>query len=85
MVTSPAFNPFALIVDPAAVFRAVESSSTLGGLHTRVFRPLERHDGRDSDDAELAAYDAEVEAFGADDGDVGALLEDGVVVANQAD
>ena len=85
MVTSPAFNPFALIVDPAAVFRAVESSSTLGGLHTRVFRPLERHDGRDADDAELAAYDAEVEAFGADDGDVGALLEDGVVVANQAD
>lgn len=85
MVTSPAFNPFALIVDPAAVFRAVESSSTLGGLHTRVFRPLERHEGRDGDDAELAAYDAEVEAFGADDGVVGALLEDGDLVANQVD
>ena len=87
MVTSPAFNPFALIVDPAAVFRAVESSSTLGGLHTRVFRPLERHEGRDDDDAELAAYDAEVEveAFVVDEGYVGAMLEDGDLVAHQVD
>jgi len=68
MVTSAAFNPFALIVDPAAVFRAVECSSALGSLHTRVFRPLERQDGRPCDlDDELAAFDAEVEAVSAED------------------
>lgn len=68
MVTSAAFNPFALIVDPAAVFRAVECSSALGSLHTRVFRPLERLDGRPCDgDDELAAFDAEVEAISAEE------------------
>lgn len=68
MVNSAAFNPFALIVDPAAVFRAVECSSALGSLHTRVFRPLERQDGRLCDvDDELAAFDAEVEAISAED------------------
>ena len=68
MVTSAAFNPFALIVDPAAVFRAIECSSALGNLHTRVFRPLERQDGRACvDNEELAAFDAEVEAISAED------------------
>lgn len=77
MVDSPAFNPFALMVDPAAVFRAVESSPMLGSLHTRVFRPLERHDGRPGDDAELAAYDAEVEATGVSDGcDLALVVDD---------
>ena len=76
MVTSTTFNPFALMVDPAAVFRAVESSSTLGGLHARVFRPLERSDASACDDAELAAFDAEVEAIETYDGDGGVMLED---------
>lgn len=68
MVTSAAFNPFALIVDPAAVLRAVECSSALGGLRTRVFRPLERQDGRACEvDEELAAFDAEVDSISVED------------------
>ena len=82
MVTSPTFNPFALMVDPAAVFRAVESSSTLCGLHTRTFRPLERQDGRPGLDADLAAFDAEVEEMGSEDGYGGSLFEDVDQVVN---
>ena len=68
MISTPAFNPFALMVDPVSVLRAVESSVGLGGLHARVFRPLERGDRSVAEDEDLATYDAEMESFDADDG-----------------
>jgi len=38
----PVANPFALLMDPQAVFRAIESSERLARLHSRVCRPLDR-------------------------------------------
>ena len=35
-------NPFALLTDPQAVFRAIESSERLVRLHSRVCRPLDK-------------------------------------------
>ena len=66
MLTSASFHPFALIVDPASVFRAVQASSTLGMLQARVFRPLEQVEGQSAIDADVAAYDAQVDAVSAD-------------------
>jgi hypothetical protein len=37
-----AANPFALLMDPQAVFRAIENSERLGRLHSRVCRPLDK-------------------------------------------
>lgn len=66
MVAPSGSNPFALLMDPAAVICAVESSAGLSGLQTRVFRPLDRGNRSSSVDADLAAYDAEVETDGDD-------------------
>jgi hypothetical protein len=35
-------NPFALLMDPDAVFRAIESSERLIRLQSRICRPLDR-------------------------------------------
>ena len=35
-------NPFALLTDPEAIFRAVEASPRLEGLNRRICRPLDR-------------------------------------------
>jgi len=35
-------NPFALLMDPQAVFRAIESSERLERLHSRICRPLDK-------------------------------------------
>jgi len=37
-----AANPFALLMDPQAVFRAVEGSERLARLQSRVCRPLDK-------------------------------------------
>ncbi len=37
-----AANPFALLMDPEAVFRAIENSERLERLHSRVCRPLDK-------------------------------------------
>ena len=37
-----AANPFALLTDPEAIFRAVEASPRLEGLNRRICRPLDR-------------------------------------------
>jgi hypothetical protein len=37
-----AANPFALLMDPQAVFRAIEKSERLERLHSRVCRPLDK-------------------------------------------
>jgi hypothetical protein len=47
-------NPFALLTDPEAIFRAVEASPRLENLNRRICRPLDRAqrdgnaDGQDS-------------------------------------
>lgn len=38
----PVANPFALLMDPQAIFRAIENSERLGRLHSRVCRPLDK-------------------------------------------
>jgi hypothetical protein len=38
----PVANPFALLMDPQAVVRAIESSERLARLHSRICRPLDR-------------------------------------------
>lgn len=57
--TRIASNPFALMMDPASVFAAIQRSERLSRLHSRICRPLDKitavRDG-DSDDAD----DAEV-------------------------
>lgn len=37
-----AANPFALLMDPQAVFRAIENSERLERLHSRICRPLDK-------------------------------------------
>ena len=58
--TQNATNPFALMMDPAAVFRALETSDRLSRLQSRVCRPLDKplipRVGGD-----VAAYDREID------------------------
>ncbi len=35
-------NPFALLMDPESIFRAIEGSERLERLHSRVCRPLDK-------------------------------------------
>lgn len=51
---SLASNPFALLTDPEAILRAVESSQPLESLNRRVCRPLDRLH-RDENGAEAVA------------------------------
>mgnify|MGYP003494251877 FL=1 len=39
---TPLNNPFALLMDPEAVFLAIAKSERLERLHSRVCRPLDR-------------------------------------------
>jgi hypothetical protein len=63
-------DPFALMMNPEAVLRAVEQSDRLGRLQRRICRPLDRPlipekgQGRDLD-----AFDREVDAAADDVGD----------------
>ena len=38
----PVANPFALLMDPQSVFRAIEKSERLERLHSRICRPLDK-------------------------------------------
>ena len=42
MHTLPAANPFALLLNPAAVLEQVERSERLGRLQSRICRPLDK-------------------------------------------
>ena len=55
-------NPFALLLNPESVLKAVESSERLGRLHSRVCRPLDRPliPNAPANDA-VAAFDAAIE------------------------
>jgi hypothetical protein len=56
-------NPFALLTDPEAIFRAVESSPRLESLNRRVCRPLDRaHREGTGDGTEATTQDAEADA-----------------------
>lgn len=67
-VTSPA-NPFALMIDPKAVFERIEGSERLERLQRRVCRPLDKPmipigAGGDAAEADEAAGDALDDAQG---------------------
>ncbi len=55
-------NPFALLMNPEVVVKAMEASDRLGRLHSRICRPLDRPilPTKQLDDA-VAAYDAAIE------------------------
>jgi hypothetical protein len=57
----PVSDPFALIMDPDAVFQAMERSDRLGGLKRRICRPLDKPLIPKVDD-EAEAFDQEVDA-----------------------
>ena len=48
-------NPFALLTDPEAIFRAVEASPRLESLNRRVCRPLDRAHREGNDEGPEAA------------------------------
>ena len=39
---TPIANPFALLMDPQAIFKAIENSERLERLHSRICRPLDK-------------------------------------------
>jgi hypothetical protein len=53
-------NPFALMLDPEAVLRAVEQSQRLPALRRRICRPLDKSTTPCDDDRE--AFDRRVDA-----------------------
>jgi len=63
--TQVASNPFALMMDPAAVFAAIECSERLARLHSRICRPLDKPHASQPAPAETAAFDDAVEAAAA--------------------
>lgn len=56
-----AANPFALMMDPASVFAAVERSERLARLQSRVCRPLDKPQAAAPKSAETAAFDDAVD------------------------
>ena len=60
--TQVASNPFALMMDPAAVFAAIECSERLARLHSRICRPLDKPQAAQPAAPEARAFDDPVEA-----------------------
>jgi hypothetical protein len=58
-------NPFALMMDPAAVFAAIERSERLARLHSRICRPLDKPQPAQPAKPETVAFDDAVEAAAA--------------------
>ena len=67
--TQACANPFVLMVNPQAVFAAIENSDRLARLVSRICRPLDRHapEATDADTADTA--DAELDPTGAEAAD----------------
>ncbi len=62
--TQACANPFVLMVNPQAVFAAIENSDRLARLVSRICRPLDRHapEATDADTADTAdTADAELD------------------------
>jgi hypothetical protein len=62
MQHQPVSDPFALIMDPDAVFKAMESSDRLGRLKRRICRPLDKPLIPKVGDEAADAFDHEVDA-----------------------
>ena len=58
-------NPFALMMDPAAVFAAIEHSERLARLHSRICRPLDKPQAAQPATPAALAFDDAVEAAAA--------------------
>ena len=57
-----AANPFEMLIDPQAILRAVEGSSRLRSLQSKVWRPLDRPAKPNAaGPADQAAFDARVD------------------------
>ena len=61
-----ASNPFALMMDPAAVIAAMERSELLARLQSRICRPLDKILPAPAD-AETASFDGAVDAAPAEE------------------
>ena len=57
-----ASNPFALLMEPEAIFAAMASSDRLARLKSRICRPLDKPLVARPDDADGEAFDAAVDA-----------------------
>jgi len=55
-------NPFALMMDPEAIFAALARSERLPRLHSRICRPLDKAPAARADVVESAAFDEAVDA-----------------------
>lgn len=55
-------NPFVLMVNPQAVFAAIENSERLARLASRICRPLDRHQPALADGETADVADAELDA-----------------------
>jgi hypothetical protein len=73
------FGPFSLIVNPQAVFDAMQRSERLQGLHRRIYRPLGHPPavGREAAerDAENTAFDTSLEEESNDFGHTSVLTK----------
>jgi hypothetical protein len=69
--TTSAANPFALMLDPATVFAAIERSERLARLSSTICRPLDKP-RPEKPIVELGAFDAEVESVEPIDSSFGA-------------
>lgn len=61
MTPSEATGPFALLLNPEVVVKAMEASERLSRLHSRVCRPLDRPVLPAHKDENVAAFDAAIE------------------------
>lgn len=61
MTPNEALNPFALLINPEGIAKAVEASERLSRLHSRVCRPLDRPLIPSKPNDPVAAYDAAID------------------------
>lgn len=61
MTPSEAAGPFALLLNPDVVVKAMQASERLSHLHSRVCRPLDRPVIPNAKDTAVAAFDAAIE------------------------
>ncbi len=54
-------NPFELMMNPTAVLEAIERSTHLAGLASRVYRPLDRQAAAKRRTGELEEFDRQVD------------------------
>jgi hypothetical protein len=59
-------NPFALLMDPQSVFRAIEASERLERLHSRICRPLDKPLLPHAAAETAASFDKAIESSGDD-------------------